>query len=97
MNKEKSGPSRGKTTQINDGLKEQNKILAAELNLWMDRALMAEGYLQQAIDMIRWAKQFAPNFEVRNNFNQAISVLTGTEQEVEEKPAEIVNERIILQ
>jgi len=89
--------SRGKTTQVNSGLMEQNKILAREINEWMSRALLAEGYLEQAIDMIKWAKQFAPTFEVRNNFNQAISVLTGIEQEPDEKPAEIVNERIILQ
>ena len=78
-------------------LKEQNRLLAEELNIWMDRALIAEGYLEQAINMIRWAKQFAPTFEVNDNFNQALSVLTGVEEAPEEAPAEIVNERIILQ
>ena len=77
-------------------IKEQNSILASELNKMTDRALIAEGYLEQAIGFIRWSKQFSPNMEVRDNFNQALSVLAGDPEIPDEKPAEIVNERIIL-
>jgi len=85
------------TDKLVQTLKDQNKLLAEELNKMTDRALMAESYLEQAIGMIRWAKQFAPTFEVNGHFNQALSVLTGIEESPDDKPAEIVNERIILQ
>jgi hypothetical protein len=85
-------------------LRETNILLSKQLNTFVDRAVTAEAYLEEAINFIVWAKQMSMSiakdgvnvFEINDNFNQVLAFLTNTPIPESEKPAEIVNENIIL-